>query len=439
MAKAAPAPISTSTVVNIDPTLILSDDNIRYGLKQSRLDSLKADIVNHGSIHTPGEVEPLVPPVNGKTYRLTVGAYRLRAALELNEQEKAGLTFPAFVRASGTTLDRLKRQLSENLERESMSPLDTAVAIKKLLDAGVSKSDVRVIFARPGGKKGTEMMPASNAFVNMTLSFLDLPKPIQEKIHLGLVGVGAAYELTKVSPERREKVLADAEAARLKDEEKRQHEDDKLLADEKRAADAKAKVDAEVMLLNVTKDELRIAEETLKAKAEESAKAFTVVQLLPKNASEEEKKRATEHMTALETDVKGARKLVGEKQTAVAKLENKVKGVTKVATSLKERLENARKAKAGKAGKGKTGGPGAREVKQAAAAAGEGNLVKLDAAGMRDLITTMSKTSHSTTKKIGKWLLDAIDGGPTPKETIDAIAIIVGDKPAPKVNAAKTK
>lgn len=439
---AASAGKNISTIVNIDPTLIETGDNIRFGLKRSRLDSLKADILESNGIHTPGEVEPLVPPVNGKTYRLTVGAYRLASAIELNEQEKAGILFPAFVKASGTALDRLKRQLSENIERETMSPLDTAVAIRKLLDEGVSKSDIREIFARPGGKKGTEMVPASNAWLNMTLSFLDLPKPIQEKIHLGLVGVAAAYQLTKVDPDKREDVLKRAEADRLKEQEEEQKVDEKILAGEKKAKDAEDKKAAEEMTLTTTKDQLVDAEATLKAKLAAATEAYSTVKGLSKGTPADVVKAAEEKWQALETDVKGAKKLVEDKKSAVTKLEGKVAGVTKVATSLKERLAKARTAKAGKtgkAGKGATAtGPSAKEVQKAAAAEGASQgVVPLDAADMRAAVALMAKSSFRTIKFIGKALVDCFAGGATDREMIDSIAIFVGDRPQPKVKAAK--
>lgn len=437
MATQTPTPTpSTATILNIDPTSILADDadNIRYGLKRSRVDSLKTDILNYGGIHTPGEVEPLTPPQNGKKYRLTVGKYRHAAITELNAQDGAGLLFPAIVKNSGTPVDRIKRQISENNERESMSPLDTAVAIKKLLDNGVNKSEIRTIFARPGGKKGTEVVPASNAWVNMTLSFLQLSKPIQEKIHLGLVGVAAAYELTKVSPDKQKAVLERAEEARVKEQESESKMEERLLNDEKRTKAAQDKVEAKAMLLSVTKDELGVAEVQLKEKLGASVAAYQANQSLPKDAPAEAKKQAEEAWLALEADVKGAKKLVADKKAAIAKLETVVSGTTKVAEDLKKRLENARLAKS----KGKTAaGPTSRAVKQAAKAEGDGNHVALSLAEIRVAVAAMARSGFPTVKRIGKELTACFDGITTDKMMIEAVAIMVGDKPAPKVKPAK--
>lgn len=424
-------------VLLLDPSLILVDDNVRYGLKRHAIDSLKADILEHNGIHTPGEVERLEAPQNGKQYRLTVGAYRHTALTELNEQDKAGLLFPAIVKSAGSPVDRLRRQLSENLERESMSPLDMAIAIQKLLDAGVSKSDVRTIFARPrpGVKDKMELQPASNSWVNMTLSFLELPKNIQEKIHLGIVGVGAAYELTKVSPERQVAVLERVEAEQERERKREEGDETKFIAAEKKLSEAKDKAAAEEMLLNVTKDALKLAEDDLKAKVRAAADAYVTVQSLPKDTAAEEKKIAEELYVAAETDVKGVKNLIQAKKKAVEKLETKVSGVVSQADQLKERLENARKAKGATSGKKKAGkgGVSAREVKKAAKEEGEGNHVPLTLVQVRQVLAKMANSRYPTVKKVGEVLTACCDGIPTDNEAIDKIAVFVGDKIAPKV------
>lgn len=427
----------------LDPTTILVDDNVRYGLKRHAIDSLKADILEHNGVHTPGEVEPLETPENGKKYRLTVGAYRHTAVTELNTHDKAGLLFPAIVRSAGSPVDRLRRQLSENLERESMSPLDMAIAIKKLLDAGVSKSDVRTIFARPrpGVKDKMELQPASNSWVNMTLSFLELPKAIQEKIHLGIVGVGAAYELTKVSPERQVAVLERVEAEQERERKREEGDESKFIAAQKKLDDAKDKAAAEEMLLLTNKDALKIAEDDLKAKVKAAADAYVAVQSLPKDTAAEEKKAAEEQYVAAETDVKAVKNLIEAKKRVITKMETKVTGVVSQADQLKQKLENARAAKGKTAGKKKAGkgGVSAREVKKAAKEEGDGNHVPLTILEIRQVVAKMAASRYPTVKKVGRVLTSCFDGIPSDNEAIDEIAIFVGDKIAPKVKPQSTK
>jgi ParB-like chromosome segregation protein Spo0J len=226
-------------ITQLDPQTVLADDNSRFGLKQSRIDTLAEAILEAGQVNDAVEVEPLTEPVEGKQYCLTVGHYRHAAVLALNAQG-AGMTLPAIIRVR-SAVDRLKRQVSENLDRENQSPMDQAVAMKRLLDAGVSKMDVRKMYSKPGGRKGNKVQPLSNSSLNMTISFLDLPKSIQTKIHEGLVGVGAAYELTKVPPDKRAAVLERAEAERISALEAEEKADEKFLAAEAKKEEANKK------------------------------------------------------------------------------------------------------------------------------------------------------------------------------------------------------
>ncbi len=218
----------TETILQLDPTLILADDNARYGLKETAIDRLAADILESGGVHTPVEVVDL-PGVTegGHVYGLTYGYYRHAAVLRLIA-EGVPMLLPAIVRPAQDASVRLQTQLSENVARENLSPMDMAVAIDKLIAAGVSKTRIREVFARPTGKKSLTLEPASNAWVNMVRSLLQLPKPIRERIHDGRIGLGGAYQLTRVSPDRREALVARIEAARLEELEAEEREEAKL-------------------------------------------------------------------------------------------------------------------------------------------------------------------------------------------------------------------
>lgn len=223
-------------MVFLDPHVILADDNTRFGLKPTRIDSLAKSITERGEVLEPVEVELLESPSNGHKYRLTTGFYRHAAVTQLNAQG-GGVNLPAIVRNAPTPAERLRRQLAENMERENQSPMDQAIAIKRLLDTGLTKMEVREIFSRPGGRKGNKTQPASNSFINMTLSFLDLTKDMQKKIHEGIIGVATAYELTKIPVEKRAAVLTRAEADRERQFKKEEKTEENFLAAEaKRAA-----------------------------------------------------------------------------------------------------------------------------------------------------------------------------------------------------------
>ena len=63
-------------VVNIPPSMILSDDNIRFGLKPQRVEDLMGEIEEQGGVHTPLFVEVLAEPANGFEYKMDDGHYR---------------------------------------------------------------------------------------------------------------------------------------------------------------------------------------------------------------------------------------------------------------------------------------------------------------------------------------------------------------------------
>ncbi len=117
--------LSPGDVLELDPKLILGDRNTRFNLKATRLETLKADIVDKGGVMQAIEVDLLPEPVDGAQFRVTSGHYRLQAVKELNENG-AGMKIPATFVPVDNELTRLKRQIAENLERENQSPMDRA-------------------------------------------------------------------------------------------------------------------------------------------------------------------------------------------------------------------------------------------------------------------------------------------------------------------------
>jgi len=414
MAKAAKN--EAGELVRLDPGVILADSNTRYGLKQSRVESLAKSILERGEVLEPVEVEPLAEASsNGHRYRLTTGFYRLAAVSSLN-LTGAGLTVPAIVRPIPTPQERLRRQLAENMERENQSPMDQAVAIKSLLDSGLTKMEVREIFSRPGGRKGNKVQPASNSFVNMTLSFLELPKPIQEKIHDGRVGVAAAYELTKVPAEKRTQVLERAEEERQKALEQEEKDEEKLLANEKKTAEEKAK--REALLKEVTDAEAKVtAARTLLAERTKAAeRAYDLSKA--KHADAKAKKDAISAFKKAEQD----RQLSEADVLAVAKehddlrlkLEKKEALIAEKAAKLKQ----ARASAPAGAAAAKSGAVGSGDVKKAAAREGVStNYVPLNASEMRKVVSELALPGGSPkVVSIGQALVRCFAGESTDKE-----------------------
>ena len=429
--------METQTITQLDPRVLLADDNSRFALKETRIETLAADILDKGGVMSPIEVEPLETPVDGKTHRVTVGHYRTAALLKLNS-EGAGLLMPCIVNPLGNVVLRLKRQLSENMERENQSPMDQAVAIKRLFDAGVPKMEVRKMFSRPGGRKGLRVQPASNSFINMTVSFLDLPKPIQEKIHDGRVGVGAAYELTKVPIEKRASVLEQAEKDRQSQIDREEKDEEKYLASEKKASEAKSKQDEAEKYLADLKAKQEAALVELKARGEAAAEAYRAAKLKIDDAAA--KAAAAEKLKEAEKASQAAERAAADLTKQIAKAE--VKTLTAAQQAAKRAKELKDKREATKKGNTKVKdqkGVGPQQVKKAAAQQGVATdgRVLLNATEMRQVIKDLGLPSgYPKVQAIGLAIWSCFESKITDKALFKQLQLITGerkeDKPVKK-------
>lgn len=412
-------------LTQLDPGVILADENSRFGLKRTRIESLMQSILQQGGVMQPVEVEP-VSGSNGTQYRLTAGFYRHAAVSELNDKQAAGLTLPAIVKPLGDETTRLKRQLAENMERENQSPMDKAIAIKKLVDAGVPVLEIRNIFSTPGGRKGLVVQPASNAFINMTLSFLDLPKAIQEKIHDGRVGVAAAYELTKVNPEKRAKVLERAEEDRIAAIDLEEKDEEKYLTSIKKAEEARKKEADAVEALKKAEAEIEAA----KADAEALTKASAEKYVEAKSAKGDDKAKADEAFKAAESFAKAAMKKVDTLTGTIGKLSVASAKASTLAAEKSAQLANARKAaKTNAANKGK-GAIGQGDVKKAAAAEGASTqYVALNATEMRRIVKDLcAPGAFPKVRSIAAAFQECFSGVTTDRQLYSQLAVITGEK-----------
>lgn len=433
-------------IVQLDPSTILADDNTRFNLKPTRVSELAQSILDMSGVRTPIEVQELKPAQNGFKYRLTAGFYRHAAVTKLNTEQSAGLTLPAIVRNPETDLDRLKNQLTENMQRENMSPMDAAVAIKKLLDLNVSRPDIRRIFSRPTGKKGTIVQPASNSWLNISVRLLDLPKTIQEKIHDGRIGLEAAYELGKVPPDKRQAVVERAESERTRQLDIEEKDEEKYLKAEQKVVEAEVAQKTALSEVEATRAEVAAATETVTAKKMALKEAQNVPNFL--ELDEAAKKVATEHIKAATADVKAAEKLYKDSSNKLAKVITKAKSAEELAADQKAKLEMARKNKTAKSAKGRgksSDSPlGTKEIKKAAQKEGvDTSNVPLSYAEAKDAIKDLIKQEGSKrVAAIGLAIKQCFDGKTTPKELTHDLAVIVGDikaltAPPAKAPAAK--
>ena len=143
------------------------------------------------SIREVGILQPLVVRSTAGGFELIAGERRLRAARE------AGLDrVPVLIRQAGEN-ESMELALVENLQRENLSPLETAAAYQALMDGfGLTKEQL----ARRLGK--------SRAAVSNTLRLVHLPEGIQALLADGKLSEGHARALLGLETEEQMTALA---------------------------------------------------------------------------------------------------------------------------------------------------------------------------------------------------------------------------------------
>lgn len=150
----------------------------RRKFEESALQELAESIKAHGLL------QPItVWKDSGKDYyELIAGERRTRAA------KLAGLKeIPAIVKKDLSDEEKLELALIENIQREDLNAIDTALAYKQLTEHfGISQADI----ARGLGK--------SRAAISNTLRLLELEENIRNAVQAGLISEGHARALLSV-------------------------------------------------------------------------------------------------------------------------------------------------------------------------------------------------------------------------------------------------
>ena len=156
----------------------------RRSFNESELAALAESIRSHGVL------QPIVVEEGANGYTLIAGERRLRAS------KLAGRTkISAVVRNVGD-LGRLELALIENVQRSDLSPIDTALAYRRLADEfGLTQDAIAVI----AGK--------ARATVANTMRLLDLSQEVQEEVIAGRLTEGHARALVGL-PEAEQAWLA---------------------------------------------------------------------------------------------------------------------------------------------------------------------------------------------------------------------------------------
>lgn len=166
-------------IIHISPSLIEANPyQPRNLFTESALKELIDSIAEHGIF------QPLIVTRSGANFQLIAGERRLRAAIELNLK-----TVPVIVRKADEQ-KKLELALLENLQREDLSPIENALAFKKLIDEfNLTQEEV----AKKVGK--------ARSSLSNTLRLLSLPKIIQEALLNKQISEAHAKQLLSINDE----------------------------------------------------------------------------------------------------------------------------------------------------------------------------------------------------------------------------------------------
>lgn len=172
-------------ILHVNPNLIKANPmQPRSDFKESSLNELVSSIKEYGII------QPLVVTKVGSGYELIAGERRLRASKIAGLEE-----IPVIVR-DAEEQEKLELALVENLQRQELNPVETAVAYRRLLD------EFNLTQEELAAKVGKSRPSVTN-----TLRLLNLPDEIKEALIAGKIDEGHAKYLMGIDSENKQIML----------------------------------------------------------------------------------------------------------------------------------------------------------------------------------------------------------------------------------------
>ncbi|MCF6253284.1 MAG: ParB/RepB/Spo0J family partition protein [Thiomicrorhabdus sp.] len=144
------------------------------------------------SIKAQGMVQPIVVrPLDAGRYEIIAGERRWRAS------KLAGLDkVPVIIRQADSQAT-LAMALIENIQREDLNPIETAIGLRRLLkEFDLTQQAVADAVGR------------SRASVSNLLRLLKLPKSIQKELHVGKISMGHARAIISLPESEQKKIIA---------------------------------------------------------------------------------------------------------------------------------------------------------------------------------------------------------------------------------------
>lgn len=189
---------SSFTIDTLEDTIVKEDRNNATEIELSQIRSnpyqprkvFDEEALNElaDSIKVYGVVEPVILKKSVKGYEIVAGERRCKAS------KIAGLTTVPAIIKDFTDEEMMEIALLENIQREDLNPVDTAISISNILQV---KDMTQEEFSKKFGK--------SRSYITNLLGLLNLPKSVQELVKNGKLSMSHARCLSKIDDE--EKVI----------------------------------------------------------------------------------------------------------------------------------------------------------------------------------------------------------------------------------------
>jgi ParB family chromosome partitioning protein len=145
------------------------------------------------SIRQKGLIQPIVLRRAGEDYELVVGERRLRAAQHLQMER-----IPAIVYDDISKQETMELALIENIQRESLNPIEEAEAFRILIqECGLTQNDL------------AERVGKDRSSVANTMRLLSLPEKIRMMVASSQLSEGAARVILAIPGEKEKLEIAD--------------------------------------------------------------------------------------------------------------------------------------------------------------------------------------------------------------------------------------
>jgi ParB family chromosome partitioning protein len=144
------------------------------------------------SIRQNGLIQPILVRRRGDHYEIVAGERRYQAS------KRAGLVTVPVVVKDVSNEDMLKIALIENLQREDLNPIETAMGYRRLIqENGLRQQDL------------AELLSRSRSSITNSLRLLELPEVVQELLRDGKLTPGHARAILSVDGEDNRVKLAE--------------------------------------------------------------------------------------------------------------------------------------------------------------------------------------------------------------------------------------